>query len=108
MQHDTLRNALLLMPMAVAVLVALAVPGTPEAPGTADDSEAQRALYAHCRAQSAAVPASATAEPAGPRAQSPAWLAQREAAVTHCLQAALAGTHQAGTHQAGTRQASAR
>ena len=95
MHHDTLRNALMWMPMAVAVLVALAVPGAPAGPGAADDSEAQRVLYAHCRAQSAAAQASATAEPAGPRAQSPAWLAQREATVTHCLQAALAGTRQA-------------
>ena len=91
--HDAaLRNALMLMPMAVAVLVAVAVPGSPDGAGTADDADSQHEVYTRCRAETAPLHAgpAASAPAFSPRTQSPAWLSQREAALEHCLQAALA------------------
>ena len=109
MHHDAMRNVLMLTPLAVAVLVAAAVPGMPDGAGKVADGDTQHAVYARCRAETAPLHAGASAAPPthaahaaqaaqaaqGPRTQSPAWVQQREAALQHCLQAALGGGRQA-------------
>ena len=97
MHHNAFRSALMFVPIAVAVLAALAVPSGLQPVAVLDDGGAGLQAYARCRAQSAPTRAAAPAsvQALGPRTQSPAWLQQREAALIHCLQAELATARQA-------------
>jgi len=91
MPHDFQGHPLMLLPLALAGLVAVLVPPSTEFETASAGTEMRQAVYADCQAQARAPGATAPHSGTTPRTQSPAWLQQRQTEFMRCLHAGLPG-----------------